>query len=101
MAKISKIAKNEQRKKLVEKYRSKRAALRKQSLDLKLTLEERMEARQKLAALPRNSSETRIVNRCELTGRPRAYYRKFGLSRLMLRKLASEGEIPGVRKASW
>lgn len=101
MAKTSKIARNEYRKVLVKRMAKKRADLREKSLNLKLTLEERMEARQKLAALPRNSSEIRVRNRCLLSGRPRGNYRKFGLSRLMFRDLASKGEISGVRKASW
>lgn len=101
MAKTSKIARNEFRKELVKKFEEKRETLRKISVDIKLPLEERMAARQKLAELPRNSSATRLRNRCLLTGRPRGNYRKFKLSRLMFRDLASKGEISGVRKASW
>ena len=101
MAKKSAIAKNERRKKLVAKYADKRAALKAIADDESLPMEERFKARLKLAELPRNSAEIRVRNRCEVTGRPRAYYRKFRMSRVSLRKLASEGQVPGVVKSSW
>jgi small subunit ribosomal protein S14 len=101
MAKKSAIEKNERRRRLAERYRAKRDALRK-IIDAKdRAPEERFEAVLALAQLPRNSSRTRIRNRCLLSGRPRGYYRKFGLSRIALRDLASEGQIPGCVKASW
>ena len=101
MAKTSLVVKNQQRQQLVEKYRAQRAALRQRSKDLKLTLEERMEARATLSMLPVNSSSTRLRNRCQLTGRTRAYLRKFGVCRNALRLLAHQGVLPGVTKASW
>jgi small subunit ribosomal protein S14 len=101
MAKKSAVEKNEHRKVLVQRYAAKRAELKKIVMDRSLPPEERFEATLKLAALPRNSSKVRVRNRCMLTGRPRAYYRKFGLSRIALRELASEGQVPGVVKASW
>jgi small subunit ribosomal protein S14 len=101
MAKKSAVEKNEHRKVLVQRYAAKRAELKKIVMDRSKEPEERFEATLKLAELPRNSSKVRIRNRCMLTGRPRAYYRKFGLSRIALRELASEGQIPGVVKASW
>jgi small subunit ribosomal protein S14 len=101
MAKTSSVEKNNRRAKLVKKYAAKRARLKAMAVDDKLTPEERFGARLKLAELPRNSSPTRIRNRCELTGRPRAVYRKFKLSRLALRQLASLGALPGVVKSSW
>jgi small subunit ribosomal protein S14 len=101
MAKKSAVEKNNHRKVLVQRYAAKRAELKKIVKNRSLPAEERFEATLKLAELPRNSSRVRIRNRCILTGRPRAYYRKFGLSRIALRDLASEGQIPGVVKASW
>jgi small subunit ribosomal protein S14 len=101
MAKTSQINRNKKREKLVALYAAKRAALKAQAEDMKLPAEERFAARLKLAALPRNSSPTRIRNRCVMSGRPRAYYRKFQLSRIALRDLASSGQIPGMVKASW
>ncbi len=101
MAKTSSVEKNKRRTKLVKQYAAKRATLKAMAVDDKLTPEERFGARLKLAKLPRNSSPTRIRNRCELTGRPRAVYRKFKLSRLALRQLASLGALPGVVKSSW
>jgi small subunit ribosomal protein S14 len=101
MAKKSLVAKNLQRQALVDKYRAQRAELRKRSKDLKLSLEERMEARAALSLLPVNSSSTRVRNRCLLTGRTRAYLRKFGVCRNALRLLAHQGDLPGVTKASW
>jgi small subunit ribosomal protein S14 len=101
MAKKSSIEKNNRRAKMAKQYSAKRAKLKAMAVDNKLSPEERFGARLKLAELPRNSSPTRIRNRCELTGRPRAVYRKFKLSRLALRQLASLGALPGVVKSSW
>jgi small subunit ribosomal protein S14 len=101
MAKTSSIDKNRKRTALVKRLAPKRARLKAIAEDKSLAPEERFNARLKLAEMPRNSSSTRIRNRCELTGRPRAYYRKFKLSRLALRDLASQGQIPGVVKSSW
>ena len=101
MAKKSLVAKNLQRQALVEKYKDRRAALRARSTDLKLTLEERMEARAALSLLPVDSSPTRIKNRCQITGRSHAYLRKFGICRTVLRRMAHAGFLPGVTKASW
>ncbi|MDC7682316.1 30S ribosomal protein S14 [Asticcacaulis sp. BYS171W] len=101
MAKKSAVNRNEMVKKLVDKYAAKREALKAAAVDESLPLEERFAARLKLAKLPRNSAPTRIRNRCEVTGRPRAFYRKLSMSRVSLRKLANEGQIPGMTKASW
>ncbi|MBS0527294.1 MAG: 30S ribosomal protein S14 [Proteobacteria bacterium] len=101
MAKTSSVNKNKRREKMAKQFAAKRAKLKAMAVDDKLTPEDRFEARIKLAELPRNSSPTRIRNRCELTGRPRAVYRKFKLSRLALRQLASLGALPGVVKSSW
>ena len=101
MAKKSAVNRNELVKKLVKQYAGKRARLKAMAVDDKLTPEDRFDARIKLAELPRNSSPTRVRNRCEITGRPRAVYRKFKLSRLALRELASSGALPGVVKSSW
>jgi small subunit ribosomal protein S14 len=101
MAKKSSIEKNKHRRELVAKYAEKRAALLATANDENNSMEERFEARLKLAELPRNSSKTRIVNRCGVTGRPRAYYRKLGMSRIALRELGSRGLIPGLVKSSW
>jgi small subunit ribosomal protein S14 len=101
MAKLSSVNKNKRREKLAKQYAAKRARLKAMAVDDKLSPEERFGARLKLAELPRNSSPTRIRNRCEITGRPRAVYRKFKLSRLALRQLASQGALPGVVKSSW
>jgi small subunit ribosomal protein S14 len=101
MAKKSAVNRNEMVKALVKQMASKRAERKKQANDESLPLEERFEARLKLAKLPRNSSATRIRNRCEITGRPRAYYRKLRMSRIALRELGSQGQIPGLVKSSW
>lgn len=101
MAKKSSVEKNNRRKKLIVAYASKRATLKEAALDVQLSPAERMQARVKLDKLPRNSSAVRYRNRCLLTGRPRGNYRKFGLSRIMLRALAWQGEIPGMIKSSW
>ena len=101
MAKTSAIEKNNRRKRLAAQYADRRAKLKAIASDKSLPEEERFMARLKLAELPRNSSPTRIRNRCELTGRPRGYYRKFKMSRIALREFASAGKIPGVVKSSW
>jgi len=101
MAKTSSIDKNRKRTQLVKRFAAKRARLKAAASDKQLPPEERFAARLKLAEMPRNSSSTRLKNRCELTGRPRGYYRKFKLSRIALRELASLGQIPGVVKSSW
>ena len=101
MAKTSSINKNKRREKMAKQYAGKRAKLKAMAVDDKLTPEDRFAARIKLAELPRNSSPTRIRNRCDLTGRPRGYYRKLRLSRIALRDFASNGQIPGMIKSSW
>jgi small subunit ribosomal protein S14 len=101
MAKKSAIEKNESRRLMVARQAEKRAALKAVINDRDGDPQERFEAVLKLAKLPRNGAKVRIRNRCHLTGRPRAYYRKFGLSRIALRDLASEGQVPGVVKSSW
>ena len=101
MAKKSAINRNDKVKALVAKYAEKRAALKAIANDESLPLEERFDARLKLAALPRNSAPTRIRNRCDVTGRPRAYYRKLKMSRIALRELGNMGQIPGLTKSSW
>ncbi len=101
MAKKSSIEKNNRRRLLVARQAQKRAALKAVINNREGDPEERFDAVLKLAALPRNGSKIRIRNRCNLTGRPRAYYRKFGISRIALRDLASEGQVPGVVKSSW
>ena len=101
MAKLSSINKNEKRKLLVKKYAAKYARLKAIADDKSLGDTERLMARLKLAELPRNANPTRVRNRCVTTGRPRGYYRKFGLCRVELRDLANKGMIPGVTKLSW
>jgi small subunit ribosomal protein S14 len=101
MAKTSSIEKNKHRQKLTAQYAAKRAKLKAVLRDKQVAGEERFVAQLKLAAMPRNGAATRIRNRCELTGRPRAVYRKFKLSRIALRELASAGQIPGMVKSSW
>ena len=101
MAKTSSIQKNLHRKELVKQYAGRRQRLKDIAKNSSLPAEERFKARLKLAELPRNSSATRVRLRCELTGRPRAVYRKFKLSRIALRELASSGLIPGMTKSSW
>jgi small subunit ribosomal protein S14 len=101
MAKLSSINKNERRKQLVKKYAARYAALKAKADDESLDESERLIARLKLAEVPRNGNPTRVRNRCATTGRPRAYYRKFGLNRIELRDLATRGLIPGVTKSSW
>jgi small subunit ribosomal protein S14 len=101
MAKKSAVNRNEMVKRLVKQYASKRDALKAIANDDNRPLEERFDARLKLAKLPRNGSKTRIRNRCEVTGRPRAFYRKLKMSRIALRELGSHGQIPGLVKSSW
>ncbi len=101
MAKKSKIARNEQRKATVAKYAARRAELVKVLKDPNASLEEKYDAQRKISRMPRDASATRIKNRCALTGRPRSYYRKFGLSRIALREEALNGNLPGVVKSSW
>ena len=101
MAKKSAVEKNNRRRKMAARDAVKRAALKATARDTDLPPEERFKAQLKLAKLPRNGARVRVRNRCELTGRPRGYYRKFKLSRIALRELASSGELPGVTKASW
>jgi len=101
MAKKSSIEKNNRRKQLVEQYAKKRADLKAVALDESLPLEDRFDARMKLAKLPRNSAPVRVRNRCEISGRPRAYYRKLRMSRIALRDYGANGMIPGLVKSSW
>jgi len=101
MAKKSMIAREVKRQKLVDKYAAKRAELKSIARDESRPMEERFKAQLKLAKLPRNSSSTRLHNRCQLTGRPHAYYRKLKVSRIALRELGSNGQIPGMVKSSW
>ena len=101
MAKKSAVEKNNRRRKLTKRYSSRRNRLRAIARDKKKPMEERFAATLKLAELPRNSSATRVRNRCEMSGRPRGYYRKHKLSRIALRELGSRGLIPGLVKSSW
>jgi small subunit ribosomal protein S14 len=101
MAKKSMIAREVKRQKLVEKYAAKRAELKEIANDESKPMEERFKARLKLAKLPRNSAPSRLHNRCQLTGRPHAYYRKLKISRIALRELGSTGLLPGMVKSSW
>ena len=101
MAKLALINREQKRRKTVQKFAAKRAALMAAINSSKATDEERYEARQKLQALPRDASPSRLRNRCELTGRPRGYFRKLGLARSKVREFAMRGEIPGITKASW
>ena len=101
MAKTSMVNRNRKRLKLVQKYEKKRAELKSIVVDSARSFEEKEDARIRLQKLPRDSSKSRIRNRCSLTGRPHGYYRKFGLARNELRRLAMEGHIPGLVKASW
>jgi len=101
MAKKSSVEKNERRRKLAKKFSGRRARLKAIARDKSLPMEDRFAAALKLAEMPRNSSSTRIRNRCEMTGRPRAYYRKLKMSRIALRDLGAKGMIPGLVKSSW
>ena len=101
MAKKSAVERNDKRKRLVERYAARREELKAIALNEDLSLEERFKARLKLAELPRNSAPNRVRNRCEVSGRPRGYYRKLKMSRIALRELGSLGKIPGLVKSSW
>jgi len=101
MAKTSSIEKNKRRMQLAKQYAGRRSKLRAIARDKNVSMEERFAATLKLAELPRNSAKVRIRNRCEITGRPRAYYRKLKMSRIALRELGSKGVIPGLVKSSW
>lgn len=101
MAKKSSVEKNNRRRRLVKKFASRRAKLKAIAQNEQITMEERFAAQLKLAELPRNSAPNRVRNRCELTGRPRAYYRKLKVSRMALRELSNRGLIPGMVKSSW
>jgi small subunit ribosomal protein S14 len=101
MAKVSAVNKNNSRIKLSDKFYKKRLALKKIIMDKKLPLEERFKAQQKLSQMPRNSAKNRVMNRCEITGRPHGVYRKLKISRIALRDLGLAGLIPGMTKSSW
>ena len=101
MAKLCQVNRNKKREKMVAQYAAKRAALKAKTADKNASPEEVFEASIKLAKLPRNSSKTRIHNRCKLTGRSRGVYRKLEISRIELRRLSSEGQVPGMKKSSW
>jgi small subunit ribosomal protein S14 len=101
MAKVAMVQREVKRQALVEKFAAKRAALKEIANNQDLPMEERFKARLKLAKLPRNSSPSRLHNRCQVSGRPKAYYRKLKISRIALRDLASDGQIPGMVKSSW
>ena len=101
MAKLSSINKNNRRKKLSDKFYKKRKELKKIIMNKKLPLDERFVAQQKLSKLPRNSAKVRVMNRCEITGRPHGVYRKLRISRIALRQLGLQGKIPGLVKSSW
>ena len=101
MAKVSMVERDKKRRRLVAQYAKRRTALRAQVRDNSLAPDERFAASLKLAGMPRNGARVRLRNRCEVSGRPRGFYRKFRLSRIALRELASRGQVPGVVKASW
>ncbi|PIS10319.1 MAG: 30S ribosomal protein S14 [Bdellovibrio sp. CG10_big_fil_rev_8_21_14_0_10_47_8] len=101
MARKASIEKNNKRKAMSKKYFAHRKDLREKAIDLSLSEEDRAEARKKLQDLPRDTAPSRVITRCELSGRPRGNYRKFGLSRMAFRQLALDGKLPGVTKASW
>jgi len=101
MAKVSAVEKNNKRRRLAARHANKRAELKKTIMDRELPPEERFMAQLKLAEMPRNGAKNRVRNRCRLTGRPRGYYRKFGISRIGLRDMAQFGSAPGVTKSSW
>ena len=101
MAKLSSINKNNKRIKLADKFYKKRQKLKNVIMDKKLPLEERFKAQQKLSKLPRNSARNRVMNRCQITGRPHGVYRKLKISRIALRQLGLQGKIPGMVKSSW
>jgi small subunit ribosomal protein S14 len=101
LAKLSQVLRDQRRKKLIQKFASKRAALRKRLNDRNVSIEEKFEIQQSFAKLPRNSCPTRLKRRCAVSGRARGYYRKFGISRIAFREMALKGQLPGVRKSSW
>jgi small subunit ribosomal protein S14 len=101
MAKLSQVLRDQRRQKLIQKYKEKRAALRRKLKDQSLSMEEKLAAQEAFSKLPRNSCPTRLNRRCTLSGRSRSYYRKFGISRIALRDLALKGHLPGMRKSSW
>ena len=101
MAKLSQVLRDQRRKKLIEKYAEKRAELRVRLNDPSVSIEEKFEIQEAFAKLPRNSCPTRLKRRCAVSGRPRGYYRKFGVSRIAFREMALRGQLPGVRKSSW
>ena len=101
MAKTSQVLRDKRREKLIAKYAEKRAELRKVLKDANASMEDKLEAQNAFAKLPRNSCSTRKNNRCAISGRSKAYYNKFGISRIALRELALRGQLPGVRKSSW
>lgn len=101
MAKKSQVLRDNRRKKLIKKFAARREALRKRLNDPEVSIEEKLEVQKAFAKLPRNSCPTRLNRRCELTGRSKGYYRKFGISRIALRELGLRGQLPGLRKSSW
>jgi small subunit ribosomal protein S14 len=101
MAKTSAVEKNKRRMRLAKQFAAKRTKLKAAAIDMNLSDQERFAARLKLAELPRNSSPNRVRNRCELTGRPRGYYRKLKMSRIALREMGNDGKVPGMVKSSW
>ena len=101
MAKLSAVNKNKKRIKLSDRFYKKRHALKKIVMDKKISLEDRFKAQQKLSKLPRNSATNRVMNRCQITGRPHGVYRKLKISRIALRQLGLQGKIPGLVKSSW
>jgi small subunit ribosomal protein S14 len=101
MAKTSQIFRDNRRKALIAKHAAKRAELRARLKDQNASIDDKLEAQKQFSKLPRNSCPTRLKRRCQVSGRPRGYYRKFGVSRIALRDLALRGQLPGVRKSSW
>jgi small subunit ribosomal protein S14 len=101
MAKLSQVLRDKRREKLIAKYAERRAELRQTLKDPNASMEDKLEAQNKFAKLPRNSCPTRLNRRCQISGRARGYYRKFRMSRIALRDLALRGQLPGVRKSSW
>jgi small subunit ribosomal protein S14 len=101
MAKTSQVQRDKRRMKLAQRYAAKRGELRRILQDQNASIDEKLAAQEAFAKLPRNSCPTRITRRCELTGRARAVYRKYGISRIKMRELAHKGQLPGVRKSSW
>ncbi len=101
MAKKSQINRDNKRKVLIAKYAARRAELRKRLKDPEVSIEDKLEIQEQFAKMPRNSCATRLNRRCEISGRSKSYYRKFGISRIALRELTLRGELPGMRKSSW